>query len=55
MQAEHRRLRRRKLRACRPATETSVDEALIDGEAVVLQDDGRSDFSALMTKRGWRP
>jgi hypothetical protein len=30
----------------------SVDEALIDGEAVVLRDDGRTDFGALMTKRG---
>ena len=30
----------------------SADEALIDGEAVVLQIDGRSDFHALMTKRG---
>jgi hypothetical protein len=30
----------------------SLDEALIDGEAVVLRDDGRSDFGALMTKRG---
>jgi bifunctional non-homologous end joining protein LigD len=29
------------------------DEALIDGEAVVFQDDGRSDFYALLTKRGW--
>jgi bifunctional non-homologous end joining protein LigD len=28
-------------------------EALIDGEAVVFQDDGRSDFHALLTKRGW--
>jgi bifunctional non-homologous end joining protein LigD len=26
--------------------------ALIDGEAVVLRDDGRSDFHALLTKRG---
>jgi bifunctional non-homologous end joining protein LigD len=31
-----------------------VDEALIDGEAVVFQDDGRSDFHALLTKRGPR-
>jgi ATP-dependent DNA ligase len=31
----------------------SADEALIDGEAVVFQDDGRSDFHALLTKRGW--
>jgi transposase len=30
----------------------SVDRALIDGEAVVLTSDGRSDFEALMTKRG---
>jgi bifunctional non-homologous end joining protein LigD len=30
----------------------SADEALIDGEAVVFQDDGRSDFHALLTKRG---
>jgi bifunctional non-homologous end joining protein LigD len=30
----------------------NVDRALIDGEAVVLQEDGRSDFAALMTKRG---
>ncbi|HEY1864289.1 MAG TPA: hypothetical protein VGG77_11525 [Roseiarcus sp.] len=30
----------------------SVGRALIDGEAVVLMDDGRSDFHALMTKRG---
>jgi ATP-dependent DNA ligase len=29
-----------------------ADEALIDGEAVVLRDDGGSDFHALMTKRG---
>jgi transposase len=29
-----------------------VDRALIDGEAVVLRDDGRSDFGVLMTKRG---
>jgi bifunctional non-homologous end joining protein LigD len=29
-----------------------VGRALIDGEAVVLRDDGRSDFQALMTKRG---
>jgi ATP-dependent DNA ligase len=29
-----------------------VDRALIDGEAVVLRDDGRSDFGALMAKRG---
>ena len=31
----------------------SADEALIDGEAVVFRDDGRSDFVALLTKRGW--
>jgi bifunctional non-homologous end joining protein LigD len=31
----------------------SADEALIDGEAVIFQDDGRSDFHALLTKRGW--
>jgi bifunctional non-homologous end joining protein LigD len=30
----------------------NADEAMIDGEAVVLQDDGRSDFHALLTKRG---
>jgi bifunctional non-homologous end joining protein LigD len=30
----------------------SADEALIDGEAVVLRIDGRSDFHALMTNRG---
>jgi bifunctional non-homologous end joining protein LigD len=30
----------------------AVDRALIDGEAVVLRDDGGSDFGALMTKRG---
>ena len=29
-----------------------VGEALIDGEAVVFRDDGRSDFHALLTKRG---
>jgi len=29
-----------------------ADDALIDGEAVVLRKDGRSDFGALMTKRG---
>jgi bifunctional non-homologous end joining protein LigD len=28
-----------------------VDEAMIDGEAVVLMDDGRSDFHALLTRR----
>jgi bifunctional non-homologous end joining protein LigD len=31
----------------------SADEALIDGEAVVFLGDGRSDFHALLTKRGW--
>jgi bifunctional non-homologous end joining protein LigD len=31
----------------------SADEAMIDGEAVVFQDDARSDFHALLTKRGW--
>jgi bifunctional non-homologous end joining protein LigD len=31
----------------------NADEAMIDGEAVVFQDDGRSDFHALLTKRGW--
>jgi hypothetical protein len=30
----------------------SVDEALIDGEAVLLRDDRQTDFGALMTKRG---
>jgi bifunctional non-homologous end joining protein LigD len=30
----------------------AVDEAMIDGEAVVFRDDGRSDFHALLTKRG---
>jgi bifunctional non-homologous end joining protein LigD len=29
-----------------------ADEALIDGEAVVFRHDGRSDFGALITKRG---
>jgi len=29
-----------------------ADRALIDGEAVVIMDDGRSDFGALLTKRG---
>jgi bifunctional non-homologous end joining protein LigD len=29
-----------------------ADEALIDGEAVVFRPDGRSDFGALLTKRG---
>jgi bifunctional non-homologous end joining protein LigD len=31
----------------------NVEEMLVDGEAVVFQDDGRSDFHALLTKRGW--
>jgi bifunctional non-homologous end joining protein LigD len=31
----------------------NANKALIDGEAVVFQDDGRSDFYALLTKRGW--
>jgi bifunctional non-homologous end joining protein LigD len=30
----------------------NVDQALIDVEAVVLRNDGRSDFLALLTKRG---
>jgi bifunctional non-homologous end joining protein LigD len=30
-----------------------TDDPLIDGEAVVFKDDGRSDFVALLTKRGW--
>jgi ATP-dependent DNA ligase len=30
----------------------ACDSALLDGEAVVLRKDGRSDFGALMTKRG---
>jgi bifunctional non-homologous end joining protein LigD len=30
----------------------NVDRALIDGEAVALQKNGRSDFGALLTKRG---
>ena len=30
-----------------------MERALIDGEAIVLMDNGRSDFRALMTKRGW--
>ena len=29
-----------------------ADEALIDGEAVVFRPDGRTDFEALLTKRG---
>ena len=29
-----------------------AEDALIDGEAVVLRPDGRSDFEALLTKRG---
>jgi bifunctional non-homologous end joining protein LigD len=31
----------------------NAGEALIDGEAVVFRDDGRSDFVSLLTKRGW--
>ena len=31
----------------------SVNEAMIDGEAVIFRDDGRTDFVALLTKRGW--
>jgi bifunctional non-homologous end joining protein LigD len=31
----------------------SADETLIDGEALVFRDDGRSNFHALLTKRGW--
>jgi hypothetical protein len=31
-----------------------ADQPLIDGEAVVLRNDGRTDFGALMTKRGGR-
>ena len=34
------------------ARRLSLDRALVDGEAVVFRDDGRSDFGALMTKRG---
>jgi hypothetical protein len=34
---------------CTPANRA----ALIDGEAVVFRDDGRADFHALLTKRGW--
>jgi bifunctional non-homologous end joining protein LigD len=30
----------------------AADQALIDGESGLLRDDGRSDFRALMTKRG---
>jgi len=30
----------------------NADDALIDGEAVVSQDDGRSGFHTLLTKRG---
>ena len=30
----------------------SADEAMIDGEAVVFLDDGKSDFHALLTKNG---
>jgi bifunctional non-homologous end joining protein LigD len=29
-----------------------ADRVLVDGEAVVLREDGRSEFGALMTKRG---
>ena len=31
----------------------AADAAVINGEAVVFRDDGRSDFVALLTKRGW--
>jgi bifunctional non-homologous end joining protein LigD len=31
----------------------SCGRGVIDGEAVVFQYDGRSDFHALLTKRGW--
>jgi bifunctional non-homologous end joining protein LigD len=31
----------------------SADEAMVDGEAVIFLDDGRSDFHALLTRRGW--
>jgi bifunctional non-homologous end joining protein LigD len=31
----------------------NVDVAMTGDEAVVFQDDGRSDFQALLTKRGW--
>jgi bifunctional non-homologous end joining protein LigD len=31
----------------------ACDATLIDGEAVMLRNDGRSDFQALLTKRGW--
>jgi ATP-dependent DNA ligase len=30
----------------------SIEQALIDGEAVVFRPDGRTDFEALLTKRG---
>jgi bifunctional non-homologous end joining protein LigD len=30
----------------------ACDNALLDGQAVALRNDGRSDFGALMTKRG---
>jgi bifunctional non-homologous end joining protein LigD len=30
----------------------SANQALIDGEAVVLRNDGRSDFVTLLTRRG---
>ena len=42
------------LRIAEAVRDLNVDRALIDGEAVVLRDDGRSDFGALMTKRGGR-
>jgi bifunctional non-homologous end joining protein LigD len=31
----------------------SAEGAMVDGEAVVFLDDGRSDFHALLTRRGW--
>ena len=37
---------------CGIAAELRVDDAIIDGEIVVLDDDGRSLFSALMHRRG---
>jgi ATP-dependent DNA ligase len=37
---------------CRGGSQLAEDKALIDGEAVVLRKDGRSDFRALLTKRG---
>jgi hypothetical protein len=36
----------------RGGSRLACDGALIDGEAVVLRKDGRSDFRALLTKRG---